>query len=155
MRILVLGSRGQLGQAIAKQEYMYSDASLTFSYESFDITDFSLTKLKLKSERPNVIINAAAFTQVDLAEDLQVEANKVNFEAVDHLANLCLDLKCGLIHISTDYVFDGSLIRPYVETDSTNPKSSYGVSKLRGEEAIQKSGCCYVIIRSSWIFSEF
>jgi dTDP-4-dehydrorhamnose reductase len=120
-----------------------------------DITDFPAVRSKICQFKPELIINAVAFTDVDKAESNQKIAYLVNYHAVGNIAMLCSEFNCALLHISTDYVFDGTAIRPYVETDATNPKGVYGNSKLLGEKAIQESGCRYIIIRTSWVFSEY
>jgi dTDP-4-dehydrorhamnose reductase len=101
------------------------------------------------------VINASAYTAVDKAEDDQDEAEKINHIAVDNIASICSEIGCWLIHISTDYVFDGAASHPYSEDAETNPQGVYGVSKLKGELAIQSSGCKYLIIRTAWVYSEY
>ncbi|MEX0997779.1 MAG: dTDP-4-dehydrorhamnose reductase [Flavobacteriaceae bacterium] len=153
--ILVTGANGQLGQALKKNaetpnSFFYTDAT------SFDITDKKQMILVFEKLKPAVIINTAAYTQVDQAETEIEKAHKLNVEAVKNLSELCVKYNCALIHISTDYVFDGKQSTPYKETDTTNPVTVYGKSKREGELAILGSGLQrFAIIRTSWLYSEF
>lgn len=155
MRILVLGCNGQLGRCLKDQ---LKDTKLEVIYTSrsqIDVTDFKNARLKITEKEPDVIINSTAYTNVDKAEEDFLTANLVNHLAVENLANICSRLSCWLIHISTDYVFDGNSKKPYVELDKTNPQSVYGTSKLKGELAVQASGCKYLILRTAWVYSEY
>jgi len=105
--------------------------------------------------RPDIVINASAYTAVDMAEDDEEMADLINHRAVAKLANVCKALNTWLIHVSTDYVFDGTATKPYSENDKTNPQGIYGESKLNGELAIKRSGCNHIIIRTAWVFSEY
>jgi dTDP-4-dehydrorhamnose reductase len=153
--ILVLGSKGQLGRCLHDQLGNSGHEVIYTSHEQIDIADFEFTKSKILEISPEVIINAAAYTAVDKAEEDQEMANLINHLAVAHLAKICKQLGCWLIHVSTDYVFDGSANIPYREDDKTNPQCVYGETKLKGELAIQSSGCKYIIIRTAWVFSEY
>ena len=155
MKILVLGSKGQLGCCLADQ---LSDTDYEVIYTSrseIDMADLAETKVKITGLRPNIVINASAYTAVDKAEDNQQEADKINHLAVASIASTCSEIGCWLIHISTDYVFDGAASHPYDENAKTNPQGVYGDSKLKGEVAIQSSGCKYLIIRTAWVYSEY
>jgi len=155
MKILVLGSKGQLGQCLFDQ-FSNTSHEITFTSRiNIDISRFNDTKKSILDIDPDVVINAAAYTSVDKAEEERVIADVINHLAVSNLAEICAELSCWLIHISTDYVFDGFSNKPYVEIDVTNPQGAYGLSKLKGELAIQASGCKYLIIRTSWVFSEY
>lgn len=155
MKILVLGSSGQLGKCLANTiDTDFYDVTFA-SRSDFDITDFSIIRQNIRNLNPDVIINAAAYTFVDNAEQQSELADLVNNKAVENIAGICKDLDCGLIHVSTDYVFDGLLDRPYSEQELTNPQSVYGESKLKGERAIERSGCSYLIVRTAWVFSAF
>jgi dTDP-4-dehydrorhamnose reductase len=155
MEILVLGSKGQLGLCLADQ-LADSDYSVDYASRSeIDISDFVLTSKKLISLRPDILINSAAYTAVDKAEEDQETATRVNHLAVLNIANTCKAIDCLLIHISTAYVFDGVSTQPYRELDKTNPQGVYGLSKLQGEHGIQSSGCKHIIIRTGWVFSEY
>lgn len=155
MKILVLGSNGQLGRCLADQ-FSGSDYETIFtSRADLDIADLSGAKDKITKLRPDLIINASAYTAVDKAEKDRDVAYLINHVAVANIAQICAELGCGLIHMSTDYVFDGATTQPYKETDATNPQGVYGDSKLQGELAIQASGCQHLIIRTAWVFSEY
>ena len=155
MKILVIGSKGQLGCCLADQ---LSDTGYEVIYTSrseIDISDLVETKVKITDLCPTIVINASAYTAVDKAEDDQSETEKINHIAVANIASTCSDIDCWLIHISTDYVFDGVSNHPYGEDAETNPQGVYGDSKLKGEAAIEASGCKYLIIRTAWVYSEY
>lgn len=154
--IMVLGVNGQLGQCIQKAATSYSDYAFSFLGSSqCDITNEASLKKSIQEHQPDFLINAAAYTQVDLAEDEQSKAFAVNAKAVEVLAELCEENQIQLIHISTDYVFDGQQQQPYLESDKTKPINVYGASKLAGENAIQQQMSAYYIIRTSWLYSQF
>jgi len=155
MKILVLGSKGQLGKCLNDQLGVTHHDVVYTSRGQIDIADFEATKNKILEIAPDAVINATAFTDVDKAEEDQETANLINHLAVANIAVACNELDCWLIHISTDYVFDGSSKIPYEEYDQTNPQSVYGKTKLKGEQAIQSSGCKHIIIRTAWVFSEY
>jgi dTDP-4-dehydrorhamnose reductase len=155
MKILVIGSKGQLGCCLADQ---LSDTGYEIIFTSraeIDISDLASTKAKITVLSPTIVINASAYTAVDKAENDQYEAEKINHIAVNNIASTCSEIGCWLIHISTDYVFDGAASHPYGEDAETNPQGVYGDSKLKGELAIQASGCKYLIIRTAWVYSEY
>lgn len=155
MRVLVLGSQGQLGNCLSD---VLKCSEFEISYKSrkeIDISNFQKTKNQIFKLNPEVIINASAYTKVDDAEENYLDAFMINHLAVSNIASICFDIDCWLIHISTDYVFDGQSNIPYKESSHTNPQSIYGRSKLDGENAIIKSGCNYIIIRTAWVFSEY
>lgn len=155
MKVLILGSSGQLGRCLKDQlKNTFYDITFT-TREEINIADLDKTRTKIKDLSPNIIINASAFTAVDKAEEQPELANLINNLAVKNISNICNDLDCWLIHISTDYVFDGNSIKPYNEKNRTNPQSVYGKTKLDGELAIESSGCKYIIIRTAWLFSEY
>ncbi|MDC1329596.1 dTDP-4-dehydrorhamnose reductase [Pseudomonadales bacterium] len=155
MKILILGSKGQLGCCLYDQ-LNNSGHQLFFSSRSdIDIGYFEITRRKIFDINPTLIINASAYTDVDKAETEERTADLINHLAVANIASICRDLNCWLIHISTDYVFDGTSSLPYKETDQTNPQGVYGQSKLMGEESVQASGCKYLIFRTAWVFSEY
>lgn len=156
--ILLLGAAGQLGQ-----EFIHLLPKISPSLNKLhaldrqngDICDFEKIAEMVCTKRPRVIINAAAFTAVDLAESEKEKAFAVNFEAVKNLAEIAKKENALLVHFSTDYVFDGKQSTPYQENDQTNAQNIYGQSKLKGEEAILKSGCDFLILRTSWVFGEY
>lgn len=155
MKILVLGCNGQLGRCLNDQ-LKGTDFEVTYtSREQIDIADFELAKNQILKTSPDLIINATAYTAVDKAERDHKTAYFINHLAVKNIADICYKLKCLLIHISTDYVFDGRATVPYKEVDRPNPQGIYGKTKLKGEIAIQASGCRHVIIRTAWVFSEY
>lgn len=155
MKILVLGRKGQLGRCLHDQLGSSGHEVTYTSHEQIDITQFEFTKSKILEISPEVVINAVAYTAVDNAEEDQERADLVNHLAVAHIAKICQQLECWLIHLSTDYVFDGNAKIPYRENDKTNPQCVYGDTKLKGELAIQSSGCRHIIIRTAWVFSEY
>ena len=155
MRILVLGSNGQLGQCLNDQLSNKEYDVVYTTRDQIDITNFKGTRDKIVDISPDIIINSTAYTAVDSAENQQEVADVVNHLAVSNLANICSKLNCWLIHVSTDYVFDGSSKVPYREDDQTSPQGVYGKTKLKGELAIQSSGCRYLIFRTAWVFSEY
>ena len=155
MKAIVLGSRGQLGRCLYDQLTKTGHEVVYTSREQIDITDFEATKTALLEIAPDVVINATAYTAVDKAEEDQEMANLINHLAVKNIADICNQQGCWLIHVSTDYVFDGNSKVPYKEDDQTNPQGAYGETKLNGELAIQSSGCKHIIIRTAWVFSEY
>ncbi len=149
-RILITGARGQLGQALQRQ---YADYDVTaWDLEDLDITQFDEVKKALDQLRPHVVINAAAFTQVDAAETKQEAAYRGNALGPRNLAVVTYELGIALVHFSTDYVFDGRQTRPYHEFDRTNPLSVYGHSKLAGEEAVRVANPRHLIVRTAWLY---
>jgi dTDP-4-dehydrorhamnose reductase len=154
MKILILGGNGQLGKSLQKIFGNNYEIWIS-SKKEIDISKFKDTEKSILSFKPNIIINASAYTAVDNAEKNPEKAFLVNHESVNNLSKICFKINCLLIHISTDYVFDGKSNKPYFEDDITNPMSIYGKSKLLGENSIIDSGCKYIIIRTAWLFSEY
>lgn len=155
MRVLVLGSKGQLGRCLYDQLIKTDYEVVYTSRAEFDIGNLASLNENISLIKPDMVINAGAYTAVDKAEDDPQTANLINHRAVAKLANACKTLNAWLIHISTDYVFDGTAAKPYREDDKTNPQGIYGKSKLNGELAIMRSGCKHIIIRTAWVFSEY
>ena len=159
MRILIIGKTGQLGQSI--QEVVTNASYLThsFTFVGRNEIDFSNSSSILRYFEYNsfdVIVNCAAYTQVDRAEEQQELANQINHLAVGQLADIAQQSNTKLIHISTDYVFDGNTVNPYIELDVPNPINIYGKTKLLGEQAVQNTmSSNALIIRSSWIYSQY
>ncbi|XOB61346.1 dTDP-4-dehydrorhamnose reductase [Campylobacterota bacterium DY0563] len=156
INILVTGSNGQLGSEI---KALSKDYSYNFFFASKDKLDISnkdeLAQLIEKNDF-NVIINCAAYTAVDKAEEDYDNANRINNNAVRNLAQISKEKDIKLIHISTDYVFDGENFKPYVEDDKTNPKGVYGETKLAGEKTmLEVNPLNSIIIRTSWVYSYF
>ncbi len=155
--ILITGADGQLGHCLRDLAKEYQDKYRFFYTDvaELDITDAAAIDKYIIDNQINVIINAAAYTAVDRAEDDEGNAYRINCTAVGNLAKAAKKHGLMLVHISTDYVFSGELATPYVETDTPAPKSVYGSTKLAGERAIVESGCRAVIIRTSWLYSEY
>lgn len=155
MKVLLLGCKGQLGRCLNDQLINTNYEFICTSRDQIDIADFTKTRIKITHIAPDIIINASAYTEVDKAENDNKTADLINHLAVGNLATISFELDCLLIHVSTDYVFDGNSSVPYLELDKTNPQGVYGHTKLDGELAIKSSGCKYLIIRTSWVFSEY
>ena len=156
-KILVIGGNGQLGNCFKKLSSDF-DSQFEFNFagsEDLDITDKSAIDYFFDDYQPDFCINAAAYTAVDLAEKEFEKAFAVNAEAVANIAEACKDSKTILIHISTDYVFDGETNISYAEDNFTNPQGVYGASKLKGEELALENNPKTIIIRTSWLYSEF
>ena len=156
MNILVTGSNGQLGSEIRELSLKYTHNFYFTDSVTLDITDFTKVKEFMKMNSINIIINCAAYTAVDKAEEDEVNADKINYLAVKNLATIAKERNIKLIHISTDYVFDGKNFKPYSEDDRTNPNSIYGKTKLDGENAMRAiNPLNSIIIRTSWVYSSF
>lgn len=155
MIILVLGSSGQLGMCLKDQLDVKNNNILFKERSDINIEDLENTKKELLKLRPEIIINAAAYTAVDLAEENYNKANSINHLSVNNIAKVAKSIDSTLIHVSTDYVFNGESPEPYKETDRTDPKTAYGITKLDGEQSIINSNCKHIIIRTSWLFSEY
>lgn len=166
MNILVTGANGQLGKCIrdkvkslkeTENTYIYSDVigSDDADTEYLDIMDEEEVKKFVKNSYINVIINCAAYTNVDKAENDYEDAETLNAIAPKYLAEAALSVEAKLIHISTDYVFNGQTFFPYTEDRMTLPSSVYGITKEMGEKFIQESGCKYLIFRTAWLYSEY
>ena len=160
-KILVTGSNGQLGKEFRKIAASFPHPiaigfDFTFlSKEDLPIHDFERVRNFFKEYHPQYLINCAAYTAVDKAEQEKDLAFQVNAEAVGVLAGICKENHTQFIHISTDYVFDGTAIVPYKEDSPTNPQSVYGASKLEGEKQALQFNPDSIIIRTSWVYSEF
>ena len=148
MRILLTGKNGQVGSALEPALAPLGEV-LAFDRATLDLRAIGN---RIAAARPDIIINAAAYTAVDRAERERDIALAVNFQAVKELAREAKSLDALLIHFSTDYVFDGDKRTPYVETDRPSPLSVYGQSKLEGERAVAASGCRHLIFRTSWVY---
>ena len=158
MRILVTGKNSQLGRSIHKlvANTEQTDDFVFVGREELDLSDGSNIAHYFEGSVFDIIINCAAYTAVDKAEEEAVLANQINHLAVSQLAQIAKNQQAKLIHISTDYVFDGESDKPYKETDETNPINVYGRTKLAGEKAIQEfMPTNAIIIRTSWVYSEY
>ncbi len=161
MVVLVTGANGQLGQSIQFIAGNYPNIDFKFcDSKTLNITNLNNVKQIFELYKPNFCINAAAYTAVDKAESEPDKAFVINVTGAKNLAEICKEFNTTLIHISTDFVFDGTSIalsgtNGYIETDQTNPKSAYGQTKLDGEKAIQAILEKHIIIRTSWVYSQF
>ena len=156
MKILITGSNGQLGSEFRSLENIYRDYQFTFTdIEELDLTDFKAVHSFFEENTFDYCVNCAGYTAVDKAEDEPDKAFLLNAIAIKNLAKECAGNKVRLIHISTDYVFDGNATRPYKEDNPVSPESVYGLSKLKGEEAVLKYSSNAIIIRTAWLCSRF
>lgn len=151
MRILLTGRTGQVGWEL---ERCLAPLGQLFAFDraSLDLANPDQIVARAREVKPDLIVNAAAYTAVDRAESDPRLATQINGTAPGILAQEAKRLGAALIHYSTDYVFDGAKSTPYVETDSPNPINAYGKSKLEGEHSIQASGCRHLILRTSWVY---
>ena len=156
MVVLVTGANGQLGQSLQFVAKNYPDVNFVFcDSATLNITDLDNCESIFEKHKPNFCINTAAYTAVDKAETEIEKAYLINVVGARNLAETCKKFDSVLIHISTDFVFDGTSKIPYLETDSTNPTGVYGQTKLDGEKVIQETFDDYFIIRTSWVYSQF
>ncbi|HRE77848.1 MAG TPA: dTDP-4-dehydrorhamnose reductase [Flavobacterium sp.] len=156
MVVLVTGASGQLGQALQFIASIHSDVQFVFCDSSkLDITNLNNIKQLFEQFKPNCCINAAAYTAVDKAESELEKAHLINVFGAKNLAEVCKKFNTILLHISTDFVFDGTKDSPYTEEDFPNPTGVYGRTKLDGEKAIQETWDKHFIIRTSWVYSRF
>lgn len=155
MNVLVTGANGQLGNEMRLMAQNSSYHYIFTDVEEFDITDFNAILQTVKEKEIQIIVNCAAYTNVDKAENDFDIANALNNIAVGRLANVAKAQNATLIHISTDYVFNGNNHIPYTEDDITDPIGVYGKTKLAGEETIKKVGCNYIILRTAWLYSKW
>ncbi len=152
MKIAVIGSNGMLGEDLVKKLQQTEHKVFSFDIPEIDITNQESLE-KIRPITPDVIINCAAYTNVDLAEKEKEKCKKINVLGINNLANLCLKLGCALIQISSDYVFGGTK-QGYDENDSKKPLNYYGLTKSQGEDIIIKKLNRYQIVRTSWLFGE-
>ena len=155
-KILVTGANGQLGQCLQKISSQFEEFEFIFTdSETLDITNKEEVNDFFWQNAPDFCINAAAYTAVDLAETDIEKAFLVNADGTENLAEACAENNAQFIHVSTDYVFDGENNLAYTEEDFTNPLGVYGASKLAGDELALEINPCSVILRTSWVYSEF
>lgn len=153
MKILIFGRNGQVGSSLL------SLLSKRHQVTALDQADMDLSQLDqiestIAAHRPDWVINASAYTAVDLAEQAAQMADAINHLAPEAMARACKILQCGFLHYSTDYVFDGEAERPYLETDLPNPKSVYGETKLAGERAVMQACPQAIILRTAWVYAK-
>lgn len=149
MRILVFGQSGQVASALAK---LAPDA-IFLGRDAADLSVAGACRAAIEAHRPDAVINAAAYTQVDQAETDRATAQLVNAVAPGEMARACADIGIPLVHISTDYVFSGEGDAPWKPTDAPAPCNHYGATKLAGERQVSSSGACFAILRTSWVYS--
>jgi len=155
MRILLAGEHGQLGRCF--EDVLVGTDHELFAYGSaeLNITDAQQVADVVQQVKPDIIVNAAAYTAVDKAETDSDNAYLVNATGPELLAKQAADLDIPFVHVSTDYVFDGEAVEPYLPSDETNPQGVYGASKLAGERAVKATCEKYIILRTAWVFSEY
>jgi dTDP-4-dehydrorhamnose reductase len=155
MRLLVTGAGGMLGQDVVRAARGHEVVAL--ARRDLDVTDAAAVEAAIGDTAPHAVVNCAAWTDVDGAESDPQGAHAVNAAGPNHLARTCAAGGARLVHVSTDYVFDGERTpdsEPYVESDQTGPRSAYGASKLAGEQAVAAAGGSHAIVRSSWLFGD-
>ena len=156
MNLLVTGANGQLGNEMRIVSKGSSDRYIFTDVDELDITNYEAVSNCVKDNDIKIVVNCAGYTNVDKAEDDETSAELINARAVEFLAKACKTNDATLIHISTDYVFGGNEGNtPRTEDEPVNPTGAYGRTKLHGEQAIQKVGCKHIIIRTSWLYSEY
>jgi dTDP-4-dehydrorhamnose reductase len=152
MEIVLLGSAGQVGLALSGALGAFARVT-AFDRGTLDVANLDALRGALRTARPAVVVNAAAFTDVDGAERDEGAATRVNGDAVAALGEECRRLRAGLVHYSTDFVFDGRASRPYREDDPTAPLGAYGRSKLAGEQALTAQAAPAIVLRTAWVYS--
>jgi dTDP-4-dehydrorhamnose reductase len=152
MKILVTGAAGMLGRDVMLAAGNAGHQVVGFGHAELDIADAAAVSAKIEAERPGVVINCAAWTNVDGAEEAEEEATAINGAAAGNVAAAAAAVGASVVYVGSDYVFDGSKGAPYVETDQTAPLSAYGRSKLAGEEATRAANKRHFIVRSAWLF---
>ena len=152
-KILQIGTKGQLGWELLRTCAPLGEV-VALDYPDVDLSNSTGLRELVRNVKPDIIINAAAYTNVDKAESEPELARAINATGPGVLAEEAKKIHAVLVHYSTDYVFDGTKGSPYVETDQPNPLNVYGQTKLEGEQAIAASGCSYLILRSSWMYSK-
>lgn len=152
-KFLITGAHGQVGYCLV-QQLQGKHEILAVDRDELDITDESAVKKTVKDFHPNVIINAAAYTAVDRAETEIELSEAINVKGPKYLAKAAKSIDAAILHISTDYVFDGQIECKYKETDITAPQSVYGRTKLEGEKAVAETNDKFIVLRTAWVFGE-
>ena len=156
MKVLVTGKNGQLGSELQELTAQYPEHHFRFlDREEMDLSNPAQITQVLDREKPEIIINAGAYTAVDKAETEADLCDAINHKAIETIGNWAFKNEAKVIHISTDYVFDGKSEIPLKETDPTNPINVYGLTKLKGEKALIESKASYAIIRTAWVYSTY
>ena len=153
--VLLFGANGQLGQEILARAPSASFNVIARSRAETDIANAAAVEAALRDARPDIVVNAAAYTKVDKAETERDDAYRVNRDGAGIVAVACAAADVPIVHISTDYVFDGTAQKPYVEDDSTAPVNVYGASKLAGEDEVRRRHKKHVILRTSWVYGQY
>lgn len=152
MRILLFGADGQVGHELCGPLATVGELA-ALRRADCDVTDATALEGAVRAARPSLIVNATAYNEVDTAEDEPARAFAVNEHAVRKLGELAVDVRAGLIHMSTDYVFDGATTTPYTEEEAPHPLGAYAASKLAGEQALADVGAPAIVLRTSWVYS--
>jgi dTDP-4-dehydrorhamnose reductase len=152
VKLLVTGAAGMLGRDVMLAAGNAGHDVVGFGHAELDVAEGAVVRSKVEAERPDVVINCAAWTDVDGAEQAEEEATRINGGGAGHVAAAAAAVGASVVYVGSDYVFDGSKAAPYVETDETAPLSAYGRSKLAGEEATRAANKRHFIVRSAWLF---
>ena len=153
--ILVTGANGQLGSELLRRAARFNVTAVGLTSAQLDITDAEAVRADVLQSSADVVVNAAAYTAVDKAESESARAYAVNRDGTSHLAAACAEANMPFIHVSTDYVFDGTKDTPYTEDDPVHPVSVYGASKEAGEQALRNAWPRHIILRTAWVYSVF
>jgi dTDP-4-dehydrorhamnose reductase len=153
MKILIFGRNGQVGSALMTLLGQQHEVQ-GLDYEDLDLAETDTIETTIIAHAPDWVINASAYTAVDKAQSEEALADAINHLAPAAMARACASLGCGLLHYSTDYVFDGTAERPYLETHEPNPQSVYGSTKLAGEQAVMQACPRAIILRTAWVYAE-
>jgi dTDP-4-dehydrorhamnose reductase len=152
MRLLVLGSGGMLGRAVARDAARLGHDVVALGHAELDVTDAEHTVRIVAAAEPRAVINCAGFTDVDGCETHEAQALRVNGDGAGHVARAAAEAGARVVHVSTDYVFDGGKREPWLESDAVAPLQAYGRTKLAGETAVAESGAEHAIVRTAWLF---
>jgi dTDP-4-dehydrorhamnose reductase len=152
VKLLVTGAAGMLGRDVMLAAGNAGHQVVGFGHAELDVADAAAVGAKVEAERPDVVINCAAWTDVDGAEEAEEEATRINGASAGNVAVAAASVGASVVYVSSDYVFDGSKAAPYLETDQTAPLSAYGRSKLAGEEATRAANKRHFVVRSAWLF---
>lgn len=155
LNILVTGANGQLGSEMRRLAQVSPNNYLFTDVAELDITDAAAVRTCVAENKIGILVNCAAWTNVERAEEDEAGAERLNGLAVGNLARAAAEADATLFHISTDYVFDGCASTPYTEEVPTSPLGAYGRTKLAGEQAVRASGCKHLILRTAWLYSEY
>ncbi len=152
MRLVVTGAQGMLGQAVVATARERGHDVIALTRADLDLTDADAVGAAIDSARPEAVVNCAAWTDVDGAQEREFEATAINGAGAGNLARAAASAGARLVHVSTDYVFDGNASEPYIESDPVGPRSAYGRSKLAGEREVLAAGADHAIVRTAWLF---